>query len=118
MPSRPKSKPVRSEPYRRLVASLGCAMCGVEGASQAAHPNAGKGLGIKASDLLCFPLCHVGANDHHGQWDRYETAPSGARERQAELEPYLAEQTQQTLWATPDGRRIMERLGFIPSDNA
>lgn len=66
----PKSATVRSESYRRWVASLPCAGCGVDGYSQAAHPNNGKGLGSKTSDLLCFPLCstrpgHMGCHYMH-----------------------------------------------------
>ncbi|WP_258304996.1 hypothetical protein, partial [Escherichia coli] len=38
-----KEAPVRSEPYRRAVASLPCVICGVHGYSQAAHANTGKG---------------------------------------------------------------------------
>lgn len=53
----PKSKPVRSEAYRRWVASTACRRCQVESYSQAAHPNHGRGLGQKADDLLCFALC-------------------------------------------------------------
>lgn len=53
----PKNPPVRSEPYRRLVASLPCVICGVEGYSQAAHGSEGKGMAIKASDLELFPAC-------------------------------------------------------------
>jgi len=53
----PKTKHVRSEPYRRLIAQMPCFGCGIEGHSQAAHPNTGKGAGIKTSDLDCFPLC-------------------------------------------------------------
>ena len=53
----PKSRPVRDKAYRRWVASLPCAHCGLEGHSQAAHADQGKGLGIKASDTECFPLC-------------------------------------------------------------
>ncbi len=55
--SRPKDAPIRSEPYRRLVASLPCDRCKVEGYSQAAHSDQGKGLSIKACDLTCYPLC-------------------------------------------------------------
>ena len=43
----PKAAPVRSEPYRRAVATLPCAICGVHGYSQAAHANQGKGMGMK-----------------------------------------------------------------------
>jgi hypothetical protein len=53
----PKLKPARDEGYRRLVAALPCVNCGVHGFSQAAHPNLGKGWGIKAGDDKCFPLC-------------------------------------------------------------
>lgn len=42
-----KAVPVRSEAYRRLVASLSCVICGVPGYSQAAHGSEGKGMGIK-----------------------------------------------------------------------
>ena len=67
-----KVKAVRSEPYKRWVASLPCFGCGIEGYSQAAHPNQGRGLGQKASDLDCFPLCstrpgHQGCHVLHDQ---------------------------------------------------
>lgn len=52
-----KEVPVRSEPYRRAVASLPCVICGVHGYSQAAHANTGKGASIKACDLQTFPAC-------------------------------------------------------------
>lgn len=53
----PKERPFRSETYRRLVAAMPCAMCGKPGPSQCAHSDQGKGLGIKSTDLDCFPLC-------------------------------------------------------------
>jgi len=53
----PKSSPLRSDSYRRYVASQECFGCGIEGHSQAAHPNHGKGLGMKTDDRRCFPLC-------------------------------------------------------------
>ncbi len=70
--SMPKSTPVRSESHRRWVATLPCFACGIEGYSQAAHPNQGRGLGQKASDLDCFPLCcarpgHMGCHFMHDQ---------------------------------------------------
>ena len=52
-----KSDPVRSEAYRRLVAAMPCKHCGVWGHSQAAHPNTGKGAGLKTDDRECFALC-------------------------------------------------------------
>ena len=54
---RPKESPVRSDEYLRLVAAMPCAMCGIEGYSQAAHADEGKGMGIKSDDRTCFPLC-------------------------------------------------------------
>jgi hypothetical protein len=68
----PKDKPVRSEAYRRLVAAMPCAICGIEGQSQAAHPNTGKGLGTKADDRLCFALCgpRPGEAGCHARFDQ------------------------------------------------
>lgn len=67
-----KDAPVRSEAYRRAVASLPCIVCGIEGHSQAAHPNTGKGAGIKTSDANCFPLCadRPGVPGCHSQFDQ------------------------------------------------
>lgn len=53
----PKCEPARHEGYRRLVAAMPCIRCGVVGRSQAAHPNTGKGMALKADDRECFPLC-------------------------------------------------------------
>ena len=55
--SLPKRPPVRDEAYRRLVAALPCAHCGKPGPSQCAHGDEGKGMGLKACDLTCFPAC-------------------------------------------------------------
>ena len=48
-PSAPiaKDNPVRSQQYLRLVASLPCIACGIQGYSQAAHANQGKCVGRK-----------------------------------------------------------------------
>lgn len=53
----PKVPKVRSEPYRRYIASLPCYRCGIHGYSQAAHADEGKGMGLKTDDLTCYPLC-------------------------------------------------------------
>lgn len=56
----PKFNYLRSDAYRRYVASHPCFGCSVEAWIQAAHPNQakyGKGRGIKAGDQFCFPLC-------------------------------------------------------------
>lgn len=53
----PKTVLLRSKPYRQRVAALPCYHCGVEGLSQAAHSDEGKGLAMKTSDDTCYPLC-------------------------------------------------------------
>jgi hypothetical protein len=53
----PKPNTFRSEKLRRAVASLPCQACGLEGSTQAAHANQGKGGAIKASDARIAALC-------------------------------------------------------------
>lgn len=65
-------KPLRSEPYRRLVASLPCIACGVVGRSNHAHSNTGKAKAMKNDDRDAFPLCvdqpgKVGCHTMHDQ---------------------------------------------------
>lgn len=55
----PKVAIWRSKKYRMFVAGFPCFSCGIEGSSQAAHPNFDKGLSLKTDDSLCFPLCSV-----------------------------------------------------------
>lgn len=74
-----KAAPVRSEAYRRAVASLPCIVCGIQGYSQAAHlPPEAKGM--KQSDLLTFPLCctRVGIAGCHQDYDQYRLFPRAA----------------------------------------
>lgn len=77
----PKAAPVRSETYRRLVASLPCLLCGVEGFSQHAHGNAGKGMALKTCDLFAFPLCadRPGQRGCHSQLDQGALFPREVR---------------------------------------
>ena len=102
----PKEDRVRSEAYRRMVASLPCKICG-NPEVQAAHPNANKAKGMKACDLLCFPLCVR----HHGMWDTYQYG----REEQRALEPVWAQETQDALILQANGkqRETLKRLGLI-----
>jgi hypothetical protein len=53
----PKVLTFRSEHLRRAVVQLPCMKCGIEGHTQAAHMNLGKGGGIKASDAALAALC-------------------------------------------------------------
>jgi hypothetical protein len=50
----------RSKELLKMVASLPCQHCGLEGSTQAAHANwawSGKGMGIKAHDCYTAALC-------------------------------------------------------------
>jgi hypothetical protein len=115
----PKETRIRSEPYLRLVASLPCALCGIQGSSQAAHPNANKAKALKASDVLVFPLCHEGANGCHAAFDSYQV---GGRVIQSFREVEFAAQTQATLIerarADHKVRAVLERVGLITKETA
>lgn len=93
-----KAAPVRSEAYRRLVASLPCAICGVPGFSQAAHSNTGKGMAMKACDLTCFPACgpRPGCPGCHAALDQGAMFTKAVRR---ELEPVWAADTQRRIKA-------------------
>ena len=96
-----KDAPVRSEAYRRAVASLPCAICGVPGYCQAAHANQGKGMGMKACDLTCFPACgpRPGFQGCHAALDQGALFLKAVRR---EMEP---------VWAA-DTRRKIQAMGL------
>ena len=93
-----KDAPVRSEAYRRAVASLPCAYCGIEGYSQHAHENDGKGARMKVDDRRAMPLCctRPGIEGCHVAFDQYRLVPGG-REAHIALGRALAEQTRNRL---------------------
>lgn len=97
-PAAPKAKPWRSEAYRRAVASLPCAYCGIEGYSQHAHENDGKGARLKVDDRRAMPLCcsRPGIEGCHVAFDQYRLVPGG-RDAHADLGRALAEQTRNRL---------------------
>jgi len=100
----PKVVPVESERYRRLIALLPCKLCGIDGFSQAAHPNTGKGAGTKTDDRLCFPLCcdRPGVRGCHPQFDQHALMTKPARRL---IEP---------AWGA-DTRRQIETMGLWPA---
>lgn len=104
----PKAAPVRSEAYRRVVATLPCINCKVPGYSQCAHSNSGKGAGIKASDLDSFPLCtvHPGADGGlvRGCHERFDQGALFSKAVRRELEP---------VWAADTQRRLLA-MGLVP----
>jgi hypothetical protein len=92
----PKSEPVRSEAYRRLVAMLPCDLCGVSGYSQAAHPNTGKGAGLKTDDRECFPLCCVRPGEP-GCHARFDQGALMSKEQRRAYEPQAGERARAAI---------------------
>ena len=95
-----KENPLRSEPYRRLVASLPCIHCGIEGYSQHAHENSGKGARIKVDDRRAMPLCctRPGIEGCHVAFDQYRLLPGG-RDAHHDQGRAWAEQTRKQIEA-------------------
>ena len=97
----PKSQPVRSEAYRRAVASLPCCICGIAGQSQAAHGSGAgtavcKGMGVKSCDLTCAPVCadRAGVRGCHSRLDQGALFSRAVRHA---LEPVWAADTQRRV---------------------
>jgi hypothetical protein len=91
-----KESPVEHEGYRRLVASLRCIRCMRVGRSKAAHPNTGKGAGIKTDDRECFPLCADGPG-YVGCHTLFDQGALYPKERRRLLEPLWGHLTRQTV---------------------
>ncbi|WEE79445.1 hypothetical protein LZ683_08830 [Comamonas testosteroni] len=102
----PKERVVRSERYRRLVASLPCIFCGIVGYSQHAHENEGKGARLKVDDRRAMPLCctRPGIEGCHVAFDQYRLLPGGRD----------AHHVQGRIWAALTRGRIYES-GLWPS---
>ena len=49
--------PPRDDRFKAWIRTLPCLCCGVAGRSEAAHTGSDGGMGIKASDYTCIPLC-------------------------------------------------------------
>jgi len=92
----PKENAIEHEGYRRLVAMLPCKLCGISALSQAAHPNTGKGQGIKTDDRECFPLCadSPGRRGCHPQFDQGALFSKAVRRG---LEPAWGADTRQAI---------------------
>ena len=94
-----KESPLRSEPYRRLVAALPCANCGIAGYSQHAHENDGKGKGMKVDDRRAMPLCctRPGIEGCHVAFDQYRLLPGGREAHHAQGHAW-SEQTRTRIY--------------------
>lgn len=95
----PKEELLRSEPYRRLVATMPCKACGLHGHSQHAHENQGKGMGLKVDDRRGFPLCTVapGRIGCHELFDQYLLVDGGRDAHRALGVQWAAETRQRIL---------------------
>lgn len=96
-----KEKPLRSETYRRLVAAMPCAWCCIEGYSQHAHENEGKGFAMKVDDRRGMPLCcaRPGNEGCHTAFDQYRLLPGG-REAHRQIARRWVEETQIAIFTT------------------
>lgn len=92
-----KQSQMRSEAYRRAVASLPCAHCGIEGYSQHAHENEGKGKAQKLDDRRAMPLCcdRPGVEGCHTRYDQYRLLPGGREAHRAQGRVWAAQTRQQ-----------------------
>lgn len=91
-----KNKPVRSEAYRRLVASLACCHCKLEGYSQCAHEDQNKGAATKTDDRRSYPAC--GPHHHEpGCHHLVGTARIYPKEKRRELEAKWVLETQREI---------------------
>jgi hypothetical protein len=61
-----KFGPNRSANYLTWIRKRPCCVCGAPGPSEASH-HGRRGMGQKASDLSCAPLCRT----HHHEWHTY-----------------------------------------------
>ncbi len=93
-----KEELLRSEPYRRLVAAMPCKACDIQGYSQHAHENMGKGLGLKVDDRRGFALCTVvpGRVGCHELFDQYQLV-EGGREAHRLLGEHWAAETRKEI---------------------
>ena len=93
-----KENPLRSEPYRRLVAALPCMWCGRPGRSNHAHENSGKGKSMKVDDRRAMPLCvdDLGQHGCHTAFDQYALI-DGGKEAHAELGRAMAARTRKII---------------------
>ena len=107
----PKEDPIRSEPYRRLVAMLPCANCGIEDQSQAAHPPP-TGKGIKEDDRMCFPMCctRPGTLGCHALFDQYKLMPK------ASMRKFAADCAADTRDTIEGNGMWPKNLPFFPSN--
>jgi hypothetical protein len=73
--------PARNALYRAWIRSLPCCRCGLEPAGEAAHTGRDGGMGQKASDYSCVPLCRDCHTQNADSYHRLGRADFGRRYR-------------------------------------
>jgi hypothetical protein len=96
-------KPVRNPHYLRFIRTQPCCVCGRTWGVEAAHTGP-RGLGQKASDESCIPLCWV---HHRTGRDSYH-----ALGRVKFLETHMFN-LEQTIWILQDAYRGVRVSGHI-----
>jgi hypothetical protein len=94
--------PARNWKYRQWIRSLPCSVCGLEPCREAAHTG-DHGLGSKASDYSCIPLCsdcHTFAAGSYHRLGRQEF------ERRHALEIHSLVGRLNRLWFHPQARMV------------
>lgn len=111
-----KADVVRSEPYRRYISALPCFMCRIEGFSQVAHGDEGKGAGLKSSDTTCYPLCAPRPGEQGCHYYVGTTGKMG-RDLRRDFEQRGAAWTQEQLilrsWEDRKLRALLVKLGVV-----
>lgn len=120
-----KERPLDCEAYRKYVAALPCWLCHIEGYSQAAHADEGKGMAIKSDDRTCYPACGPHSSAHGQAMMIYPgchwligTSGTFTRDHRRHIEALAGAETQQRLrdWATTDTvlRQLLQRIELMP----
>lgn len=90
----------RSRTLREAAAELACVDCGRHLATQAAHTNTGKGMGIKASDACLMALC----------WPCHRRLDQGGAMTKDERRDYEQRMALRTLVRLIETGRLVPRL--------
>lgn len=91
--------PARDWKYRAWIRSFPCAACGIEQNVEAAHTGP-HGLGQKASDYTCIPLC---INHHRGGNDALDKIGTAAFEQRFRQDITLLVRRLNRLWFRRNG---------------
>jgi hypothetical protein len=104
-----KEAPARSEAYRRAVAALPCAHCGIVGFTQFCHSDEGKGMAIKSDDRTGWPGCGTRPGEI-GCHSMIGSTGSMTRDQRRALEADYAARTRQTIFESGQWPKNLTKL--------